>query len=834
MADMPPIVIELQAKTDQLRAGLAEVESQVKALGGATDASAKHVEGFSSKLKELGKVAAEAFAVAELVKFFGESIKEASAASQSFAAFGVTMKNVTGASKEQTEAMRNQLNEMALVSNQVGADLVPSFDKLLSVTGNAKQATQLLSLAQNVAAAKHVDVATAANALAKAASGQFTALSRLAPETKNVSDKFELLAKNTKGAAEAAGNADPIAKLQATFKEIQESLGEAFLPLLQQLAQLLIQLMPIIGQVASFIGKLLAAVSPIVQALGNALLPVVGSLMNAFMSLVQVLEPVLFPILQALLPIIDLVAAAIIGVANVVAFLAKGFEAFAKILMNAVGAAIQSFIKQFGPLGSMIENLFNGLMKLAGIKPIKLDISTTTPDFAKFDAGTFAGLDAKAVPTSTSGSSAKSKAAAALEKHKKAVADFTQKMKDAAAKVASAVDEYDSKVADAYQRYTDKTADITNTFNDAMTAATAQRDADMQQLEQDHASKLLQIQSDYSSKLNDVIQQSMNLIRSAFASASQMDIGSMFSASLSNSTLASTLSTQVKNGLTTVVSWWGSPASGGGVTGLLKSMQDKLAASKALSDNAAKLAGAGFSQNFIDQVLAQGTDVGNTMASAILSAGPDTQKALQSTFTEAESFTAHGVDSLAQKLYDTQGLASESLKSMWSQTLKDQADALTAENDAYTASQAKIQKTFDDAVTKATDARDKAMKAAQDALDKSLTSAEDSLNKSLASIEASVEKTIAKMGNLNKSASSAVLSSISGATVGTYSVPMVNTAQGQMSFSAADASGITVVNNIATSTNATAADIAASTANAAKLSLPYIISSTTSSRVVSL
>ena len=117
---------------------------------------------------------------------------------------------------------------------------------------------------------------------------------------------------------------------------------------------------------------------------------------------------------------------------------------------------------------------------------------------------------------------------------------------------------------------------------------------DLAQLQKEYGIKIAAIQKEYTDRLVAVIQSSKDLLRNAFQQATQIDVGSMFAASISSAnTLGNAVMKQVKDGLVTVVSWWGSASSGGGVSGLLKSLEDKLAASKALSNNAAKLAGAG-------------------------------------------------------------------------------------------------------------------------------------------------------------------------------------------------------------------------------------------------
>jgi hypothetical protein len=215
---------------------------------------------------------------------------------------------------------------------------------------------------------------------------------------------------------------------------------------------------------------------------------------------------------------------------------------------------------------------------------------------------------------------------------------------------------------------------------------------DLAKLQEDYAKKIADIQKTYQAKLLDVVNQSKNLLRDAFAQATSIDVGAMFAASFSTNSLSTAVTKQVKDGLTTVVSWWGSPQTGAGAGALLDALEKKLAASKQLSDNAGKLAGAGFSQTFIDQIVAQGTDLGNQMSAALLSAAPETQASLQKLFAEANTVSAHGVDELATKIYNTQGLATEALKTLYATT---EADFVTALTDAESQFMSDSQALFD-------------------------------------------------------------------------------------------------------------------------------------------
>jgi hypothetical protein len=151
--------------------------------------------------------------------------------------------------------------------------------------------------------------------------------------------------------------------------------------------------------------------------------------------------------------------------------------------------------------------------------------------------------------------------------------------------------------------------------------------------------------------------------------------------------------------------------------------------------NAGALASAGFSQTFIEQIVAQGPDAGNAMAKAILTATPEAQGELQTLFAETEKLSAHGMDTLANTMYEKSGLATEALRNLYSQAQVDLEAALIAENEYYTAQQLEIQATFQEGMTEAARVRDEALAEAEKALNEALTAATTALNESLSAIE---------------------------------------------------------------------------------------------------
>jgi hypothetical protein len=267
-------------------------------------------------------------------------------------------------------------------------------------------------------------------------------------------------------------------------------------------------------------------------------------------------------------------------------------------------------------------------------------------------------------------------------------------------------------------------------------AAQAQFADQKLQIEAQHNQAVLDAQRQAEDKRRSIIQQSIDSLRNVFSQATGINVGEIFKSLMpSDKSISTTVFNQVKDGVTSSVSWWGAASSDSktGIAGLLDQLRGKLTATKKLSDDAAALAGKGFSQTFIEQVVAQGTDVGDQMAQAILSSGDASITELQSLWTDIQAASNHGVDKLSTDLYAKMGLATEALQASYAQVGVDLQDTITkADSDMLTAV-AKAQKDLDKTLSGIATDFDKNQQAIRDSISKTKTEIE-SLNKSLATI----------------------------------------------------------------------------------------------------
>jgi hypothetical protein len=146
------------------------------------------------------------------------------------------LRNTVGATNAQIASVEDSISKMESMSAVADDKIRPAFAQLARATGDVGKATELTNLALNVAAGTGRDVNAVAIALGRAYNGNTTALARLGVNVKGVSDPMGVLAKQFDGAAAAAANLDPYQRLQIVFGNLQEDIGVALLPYLNQLA----------------------------------------------------------------------------------------------------------------------------------------------------------------------------------------------------------------------------------------------------------------------------------------------------------------------------------------------------------------------------------------------------------------------------------------------------------------------------------------------------------------------------------------------------------------------------------------------------------------------
>ena len=184
-----------------------------------------------------------AAAITAVAGALGLAAKAAAEDEQQHAILANTMQNVVGATDATVAATEDMIAAMSRATGTADSELRPAFSALLVGTKNVGEATDALSLAQDISAATGNNLATVSDALAKAYAGNMKGLAALSPEMKGmIKDGASLdtvmlaLNDNFGGAAAKSANtaAGQFKILKNSLAETQESIGAGLLPVLQK------------------------------------------------------------------------------------------------------------------------------------------------------------------------------------------------------------------------------------------------------------------------------------------------------------------------------------------------------------------------------------------------------------------------------------------------------------------------------------------------------------------------------------------------------------------------------------------------------------------------
>ena len=238
--------------------------------------------------------------------------------------------------------------------------------------------------------------------------------------------------------------------------------------------------------------------------------------------------------------------------------------------------------------------------------------------------------------------------------------------------------------------------------------------------------KIIAAEQNAADKRASIIQTSIDRLRTAFASGTAATITDIF-----------------KNGATSA-------------DAMITELKNKLNGAKELQKNAAALQAAGYSQVFIEDVVKNGPEVGNQMAKALLSASGDTQTQLKDLYTQVNSISAHGLDSVAATMNAGANLATEELMAQYKQVgtdlaasvtviNKDLSDALATANEDYKSRLADSRERLNEELKSADEKLAEANKAVMAKFKEDLAQNGKDLADALAQIQTKYEDTITKI-----------------------------------------------------------------------------------------
>jgi hypothetical protein len=220
-----------------------EILGEFKKLTQATQGAQGSLTDMQKKAGDVSKKIGKAFAAIGIglsFRVLANEIEEATKAAiedrKSQELLALAMINTGKATDDSVKAAEASIAKMQIQAGIADDKLRPSFQKLFIATGDVTRSNELMQIALDASAATGKDLDTVTQAMAKALEGNDAALAKLIPSLKGSKDPIAEMGAAFKGAATEAANLDPYQRMQVIFGEIQERLGTALLPILDDFA----------------------------------------------------------------------------------------------------------------------------------------------------------------------------------------------------------------------------------------------------------------------------------------------------------------------------------------------------------------------------------------------------------------------------------------------------------------------------------------------------------------------------------------------------------------------------------------------------------------------
>jgi hypothetical protein len=806
--DIPALNVEILVQLSNLTAAVQEATTGLNKIG---DSAKLQETKFSSLKSTMGGV----FAGNLLTQGLGgleEGLKgvidAASQAQTTTVALATAMNNA----KVNTEANRGAVEKsVASMENLAftGNDARGAMMTLVTATGSVSKSTQLMSEAANLARAQHESLGDASETLAKALTGKLggafkeygITLDTTLPKNEAITKALNELNDKIKNQASAyletyAGKMD---LLKTKMENAKETIGGALIPILTNLTSVFAGVLDVIKPIlpeltilAVIIGTVIIAVkawemaqaaldivldaNPIMLAVAAviALIAVIVTAWNHSKTFRDIVVDVMKAVVEAIGWVIgalgELVTSFIkiesgplklfLGALSHLPFVGSG----AKEALKMINEGTQDVGNFFDSAKEKIDKFANGLDSL---KNAKISIGMSTPDLSEGGTGAASAVDVsgqaangnivKGVATKAEKALADRNAkiktyndqAVALEDQMNAVlADRQTKMDDATnahnLAIANAQDNFNQTSLDIQTKFEDAKKTATDNYNTTVENLTTTHEQNVLNIQQQYADKALQLQQTAADDRAKIIQSSIDVMTNAFASATKIDLGKLFT------------------------------AGGGSADALASQLKDQLAQITQLQQDAGKLAAAGYSQSFINEVISQGPTQGDALAQSVLTAAPATQDSIKSLYDQVQTASQDGLNDLAAQMNDGTNFATNALAEQYAAvgtTLTTQLaanstamqDAIDKETDTFNKAMDAALDTENKAVDAATNARDLALQVANQTLTDSLTAAQVAFNKSTQTISDATMKQLDAL-QIKLDATAASIQALNGST----------------------------------------------------------------------
>jgi len=639
----------------------------------------RSIGGLSKSLKGALAGIGVGLSIGAITSQLEAAAKAATADVKAQALLAQQLRNTTGATNDQIAGTEAFIQKLQLQTSVLDDQLRPAMASLVRATGDVSKSQGLLALATDVSAATGRDLESVALALGKAVSGQTTALFRMIPGLKGSSDWMAKLQAETKGAAAAAANTDPFARLNVIFNDLQESIGMALLPVLndfanwlaspegqkavQDFANAVKDVIKVIVDLVRWISENIQWLSVLATQVGLATVAVVG--FNAVLNV----NPIMLMVTA-----IGLLVAAFAALQNVGTTAANGIP---KAINNAANAAGKKAYEEalrakenfeMTPTGPALKPGAQMKAEQARNAAAQKVIDQFKADQARIAAQTTKGITGSLVPTlpdiktPTTGGT------------KKTTADnkaLTKAIEDAKAAFDEKVKAYQAAVQ-AAQEVIDSTKEMTASFVDLFKVTPKMGefeskvvdgfDAIYEKIKSTLADKrILQSSADALTKYadstlatlrglakqQDVLAQKIDIARTITSGVTGLANLTGMLDSITQSVTETTRS--MSNGIETIMTKTFDVTKTGGIVDNFKALVDK---TKAFAKNLIDLKKLGLNKNLFAQLVQAGADAGGATAQALVDGGADTITALNDLYAQLDDTATVIAETSTQTLYE--------------------------------------------------------------------------------------------------------------------------------------------------------------------------------------
>jgi len=223
----------------QILGDASSLERATKKAGKDLDKFGKKTKTFSAGMKGmLGGVLA-GVSLGAIVNYGRESVKAAVDDNKAQGLLQLGLKNTTKATAAQRAGVEDLIQSMQMQYGIADDELRPAYQKLAASTHSVTKSNELMQIALDASAATGKPLNTVIMQLGRAYNGNVKALDKLIPGLSKAKDPIQALARATTGAAAEVKANNPMAVLDIAAQNIQEQVGNALLPKLQEFSDYL-------------------------------------------------------------------------------------------------------------------------------------------------------------------------------------------------------------------------------------------------------------------------------------------------------------------------------------------------------------------------------------------------------------------------------------------------------------------------------------------------------------------------------------------------------------------------------------------------------------------